>query len=82
MLSWTNFLSAGVQQNLNIEIYNQGSISVMENNCLSQANYESSPGAGACKYNNDQVILLGGNDKRLFLIHEISTSLCQRKEGK
>ena len=74
-----NLLSAGVQQNINIELYDHGSISVLENNCLSQADYGPAPSVGACKLDEDHAILVGGENSLLFFIHEISTASCQNK---
>ena len=73
---------AGVQANLNIEIYNKGSVSVLGNDCLSQAQYSPQPSIGACKLDEDNVILVGGKNHTVFLIHEISTGSCEKKRGK
>ena len=66
---------------MNIELYDQGTISTLSNDCLSQANYVYGPGVGACKLDEDHVILIGGKDNLLFFIHDIPIGSCERKTG-
>lgn len=75
-------IAAGLQDNLYIEMYNQGSITTLTNDCLSQASYEKGPGIGACKIDQNQVALIGGEKIQLFFIHDVSTGLCKRKKGR
>ena len=74
-------IAAGHQENMNIEMYNDGSVTTLTNDCLSQANYEYSPGVGACKLDQEHVILIGGKNNLLFFIQDVSTGSCQRKKG-
>ena len=76
-----HLLTAGLQDNVNIEMYNKGSITTLTNDCLSQANYVYGPGVGACRLDEDHVILIGGKTNLLFFIHDVATGLCERKEG-
>lgn len=73
---------AGIQSNINIELYDNGIISDIGNDCLVQGNYGHSPAVGACRLDNDQVILVGGKNNPFFFIHDVTSDSCTRMPGK
>ena len=60
-------------------MYDQGTITDL-GPCPTEFNFDSKPGAGACKVEEDRLILIGGPNKKAF-IYDVTANDWEEKAG-